>query len=153
MGIEVIFYAFKTYLRTNSLIHLEVYFISLQIPPNPVSLFSFSLKIAWKELGKIMRVEQVSNANHKANSLAAQYYSKNSFILCITTVTASSNQQSPHLKASMCLSNTMDAHIWHQERVCSEHLEVQGKGFNPPCCTRAGELWTTLQHLTCLRQG
>lgn len=76
VGAEVIFYAFMTYLRTNSLIHLKVYFISLQIPPNPLSLFRFSLKAAWKELGKIMRVEQVSNANHKANSLAAQYCSK-----------------------------------------------------------------------------
>lgn len=65
------------YLRSNSLIHLRVYFISLQITQTPVSLFSFSLKVAQEELGKIMREEQVSNENHKANSLAAQYCNKN----------------------------------------------------------------------------
>lgn len=52
---------------------------------------------------------------------------KKSFILGISTATASSNQQSPHLKAHTCLSNTVDAHRWHQENVCSEHLEVQAK--------------------------
>jgi len=48
-----------------------------------------------------VRGERVSNENHKANSLAVQYCSKNIFILGITTVTANSNQQNPPLKASM----------------------------------------------------
>lgn len=92
------------YLRSNSLIYLKVYFISLQITQNPVSLFSFSFKVARKELGKIMRGEWVSNENHKANSLAVQYCGKKSFILGITTVISNSNQQNLPLKASMGLS-------------------------------------------------
>lgn len=149
IGVQVIFYAFMIYLTSNSLIHLKVYFIPLQITSNPISLASFSFKVAWKEFGKIRRVERVSNANHKANSLAVQYCSKKkSFILGITTVTATSNQQNPHLEASIGLSwySGMLTHGIRRVYVLGA-VRSAGRGFNL-CCTQAGKLWITMQPLT-----
>lgn len=104
IGVRTTFDVLIIYLRSNSLINLKVYLLSLQTTPNPISLFNFSLKVAQRELGKNITGEWVSNENHKANSLAFQYCHKKSFILGITTVIANSNQQNLPLKTNTGLN-------------------------------------------------
>lgn len=125
------------YLRSNSLIHLEVYFISLQTTQNPESLFCFSLKVAQKELENVMRGEQTSNEKHECNSLTFQYSNAEKEFLHFRhhCRIVNSNLQHPVLKVSMGLSSHTGM-LMHSGEDVFRAVRSAGEGFMPSWCAR-----------------